>query len=55
MIRVCPARDAKCPYGMECPYVIDQYECKPAPTSVKEVHKTVGVTKEKSCPTKIQS
>jgi hypothetical protein len=28
MTRVCPKRDAICPYGDGCPYSIDQYECK---------------------------
>ena len=27
-IRVCPKRDAVCPHGMDCPYVIDAYSCK---------------------------
>jgi hypothetical protein len=31
MIRVCPERDAVCPHGMDCPYVLDRYECKPEP------------------------
>lgn len=31
MIRVCPKRDAICPHGMSCPYVIDRYECKEEP------------------------
>lgn len=29
MIRVCPDRDAVCPWGMRCPYVLDRYTCKP--------------------------
>jgi hypothetical protein len=29
MIRVCPGRDAVCPHGIDCPYGIDRYECKP--------------------------
>jgi hypothetical protein len=31
MIRVCPKRDAVCPHGMDCPFVIDKYNCKPEP------------------------
>lgn len=31
MIRVCPKRDAVCPHGMSCPYVIDRYDCAPEP------------------------
>jgi hypothetical protein len=27
-VRVCPDRDAVCPYGMECPYAVDRYECR---------------------------
>jgi hypothetical protein len=29
MIRVCPERDAQCPWGMECPYAVDRYTCGP--------------------------
>jgi hypothetical protein len=28
MIRVCPKRDAVCPHGMGCPYVVDRYTCR---------------------------
>lgn len=31
MIRVCPKRDAICPHGMNCPYTVDRYTCKPEP------------------------
>lgn len=34
MIRVCPKRDARCPHGMECPYTIDRYSCKPEPEAM---------------------
>jgi hypothetical protein len=34
MVRVCPKRDAVCPHGMDCPFVVDKYECKPEPRSV---------------------
>lgn len=27
MIRVCPERDAVCPYGIKCPFVKDRYSC----------------------------
>lgn len=29
MIRVCPERDGACPHGIDCPFVIDRYHCKP--------------------------
>jgi hypothetical protein len=27
-VRVCPKRDASCPHGINCPYVIDRYICR---------------------------
>lgn len=29
MVRVCPKRDAECPYGDGCPYWIDRHRCAP--------------------------
>lgn len=31
MIRICPKRDIVCPHGMDCPYVLHRYDCKPEP------------------------
>lgn len=28
-VRVCPERDIECPNGMNCPYAIDAYKCRP--------------------------
>ena len=36
MIRVCPKRDGRCPHGINCPFVIDRYECLPEPPSTDQ-------------------
>ena len=40
MIRVCPKRDGRCPHGMECPYTIDRYSCKPEPEAMTTDNET---------------
>lgn len=32
MVRVCPKRDAQCPHGENCSFVIDRYNCAPEPS-----------------------
>lgn len=29
MIRICPKRDAICPHGIDCPFAVDRYNCRP--------------------------
>lgn len=37
MIRVCPKRDFICPHGMDCPYTVDRYTCKPEPDELQRI------------------
>ncbi len=45
-IRICPKRDAVCPHGMACPFVIDRYECKPEPHEAPQNANNLAARKE---------
>lgn len=34
-MRICPKRDAVCPHGMDCPFTIDQYECREGGSDIR--------------------
>ena len=46
MIRVCPKRDGACPHGIDCPYVIDQYQCREeAPPMTNDLNRELLLSK----------